>query len=314
MSCNIQDKTIKHFKDRGLIEGAMKVPTEKLEAFDKENERLTKIARTSKQVDMGPLFSVEIKTIERGPKSSTQFINRAIPNTEAFEAIQKYNDENPNILESKVEYAMRAVEILNSDKAQQVFDKGLKNNWDLNKILTELQIPKYQKQLIVSKGLTNREEIITSLLADNSFVVEINTAKEKLQDYEMVDETGEGDFQPQEFIPDTELVEEEDEDGNIIGVKEVLSEKGKKQIEEREKRRKPTQYYSNLTVPGGTNYTENEIATPDITPSIKGHAQFSTSNGIGWFRSDDAQQIQSNDVQSIIDDLQKSGQLEINCK
>ena len=27
---------------------------------------------------------------------------------------------------------------------------------------------------------------------------------------------------------------------------------------------KPTQYYSNLTVPGGTNYTENEIAIPGV--------------------------------------------------
>jgi len=49
----------------------------------------------------------------------------------------------------------------------------------------------------------------------------------------------------------------------------------------------PSEYYSSLTVPGGTNYTENEIATPAITPSIKGHAQFATDKGIGWFRSDD---------------------------
>jgi hypothetical protein len=46
-------------------------------------------------------------------------------------------------------------------------------------------------------------------------------------------------------------------------------------------------FYGNLTVPGGANYTENEIATPFITPNIKGHAQFSTDKGIGWFRSDD---------------------------
>lgn len=75
-----------------------------------------------------------------------------------------------------------------------------------------------------------------------------------------------------------------------------------------------TQHYSNLTVPGGTNYTENEIATPNIIPSIKGHAQFATPNGIGWFRSDESQQYQETDIQSIIDNLQKSGQLEINCK
>ena len=45
------------------------------------------------------------------------------------------------------------------------------------KILTELQIPKEHKKLILDKGITNREEIITSLLAENSFTVEINTAK-----------------------------------------------------------------------------------------------------------------------------------------
>jgi len=75
-----------------------------------------------------------------------------------------------------------------------------------------------------------------------------------------------------------------------------------------------TNYYANLTVPGGTNYTENEISTPGITPSIKGHARFSTPNGVGWFRSDESQQYQETDIQSIIDNLQKSGQLEINCK
>lgn len=46
-------------------------------------------------------------------------------------------------------------------------------------------------------------------------------------------------------------------------------------------------HYSSLTVPGGTNYKENEIRTPNITPSIKGHAAFASPQGIGWFRSDE---------------------------
>lgn len=75
-----------------------------------------------------------------------------------------------------------------------------------------------------------------------------------------------------------------------------------------------TQYYSNLTVPGGTNYTENEIATPAITPSIKGHAQFSTDKGIGWGRWDEKIQYTEKDIDSLIDILKNSGQLEINCK
>jgi hypothetical protein len=58
-----------------------------------------------------------------------------------------------------------------------------------------------------------------------------------------------------------------------------------------------TSYYSNLIVPGGTNYTENEIATPVVTPSIKGHAQFATDKGIGWFRSDDKENIKRQDYE-----------------
>lgn len=46
-------------------------------------------------------------------------------------------------------------------------------------------------------------------------------------------------------------------------------------------------HYSDLTVPGGTHYRENEIRTPSITPSIKGHAIFASPQGIGWFRSDE---------------------------
>lgn len=49
----------------------------------------------------------------------------------------------------------------------------------------------------------------------------------------------------------------------------------------------PTNYYEGLSVPGGINYRENEIATKDITPIRKGHAAFATDKGIGWFRSDD---------------------------
>ena len=148
---------------------------------------------------------------------------------------------------NEVSYNLKAVDILSSDKALEVFKKGKKNGWDLNKILTELQIPKAQKQIILDKNISDREEIITSLLAENSFVVEVNTAKKGEQRYDEVQ---------------NRIIQNEDSD-------------------------KPSNYYQQLTVPGGTNYTENEISTPDIIPNIKGHAQFSTDNGIGWFRSDD---------------------------
>ena len=46
-------------------------------------------------------------------------------------------------------------------------------------------------------------------------------------------------------------------------------------------------FYEELTAPGGINYTENRIITPQIVPSIKGHAKFAEKEDIGWFRSDD---------------------------
>jgi len=108
------------------------------------------------------------------------------------------------------------------------------------------------------------EDMIAVLLAENSFTVEINTAKGK-------DTVDEG----------MALLDESKEE-------------------------QPSQYYSNLTVPGGTNYTENEIATPAITPNIKGHAQFATNQGIGWFRSDEQQPVTNKDAREFIINKLKS--------
>ena len=51
--------------------------------------------------------------------------------------------------ENIVKTGLKATDILMSEKAIQIFDKGKKAGWDLNKILTELQVPKEQKQLLL---------------------------------------------------------------------------------------------------------------------------------------------------------------------
>lgn len=204
---------------------------------------------------------------------------------------QEYNNQ--------INYRLKAVDVLTSDKAKQIFEKGAKNNWSLDKILSELQIPKEQKQIILDKvDIINntarvgtdynlREEIITSLLADNSFVVEINTAK-SIGTYSQYEESSDEENFTYNNIRYSIGA---DFDGEIYfkGNQEISKEEYFKDFKKAKNSNqgKPTQYYSNLTVPGGTNYTENEIATPDIIPNIKGHAQFSTDNGIGWFRNDD---------------------------
>jgi len=169
---------------------------------------------------------------------------------------------------NEVNYTLKAVDILMSDKGKEIFNKGKKANWDLNKILTELQVPKEQKQLILDLGITDREQIALELASNYSHTVEINTAKyAPIRTKVPVRDLTENEENALEFL------DEED-----LGIEYNIVETGLD---------KNTNYYSNLTVPGGTNYTENEIATPLITPSIKGHAQFATDKGIGWFRSDD---------------------------
>lgn len=59
--------------------------------------------------------------------------------------------------QNKVDFGLKAVEILQSDKARQIFEKGKKANWSLDKILTELQISKEQKQLILDLNLESKK-------------------------------------------------------------------------------------------------------------------------------------------------------------
>lgn len=104
MSCNIQKKTLDHFKEKGLIGDNRLVPTEKIDDFNAENEKLTQYAKDSKNVDLGLLFELKMTTIERSGNQGTLFKNRAIPNTKAFEALEKYNDDNQNnTFEKKLE-------------------------------------------------------------------------------------------------------------------------------------------------------------------------------------------------------------------
>ena len=125
--------------------------------------------------------------------------------------------------------------------------------------------PKDQIQLLKDYILKNNiqeinvQDLITGLASEISYTIEINTT-----------------------ISKSSLNTEDNE-----SLAEEMMETGQKRGFENRKKDTPTQHYADLTVPGGTNYTENEIATPAIVPSIKGHAQFSTDNGIGWFRGDD---------------------------
>ena len=168
-----------------------------------------------------------------------------------------------NLASPEINYQLKAISIINKNlpKIQQ-WEKQIKDpNALWNKIQKDLQVPQAQIELLRNSEGSSVEDKLLSFSANYSFSVESNVIRHKnhkIGEILIDPETGE------EF----EVTEEAALTRSVTGGD-------------------PVQHYSNLTVAGGTNYTENEISTPLITPSIKGHAQFSTDNGIGWFRSDE---------------------------
>jgi hypothetical protein len=199
-----------------------------------------------------------------------------------------------------VKSGLKATNILQSPKADQFFNAVAKNkisgDFFWKKMQADLGIPKDQLEILKSFNTQDRGELISSLLANYSFAIEINIAEESSTRYK---DDLYGGFTNQDFKYWVNYKGEFIKKA-VEPILEINPNTGKPELieptqikitkEEYEKAyyiNKPTEFYSNLTVPGGTNYTENEIATPAITPSIKGHAQFATDQGIGWFRSDD---------------------------
>lgn len=272
--------------------------------------------------------------------------------------LNKIDQLLPTKQSNVVDYKIKAVEILQSDKAYQMFEKGKKNNWSLDKILSELMIPKDQKELIKEvqsevayyDEIPFNEQLAIEVASKYSFAVEINTAMENNAPENYVEEQSEyyknqikyadkfyvtyeregkfivfsNDFdisrQSSRGSRDINSPKFNTKEESEIYRKNLVSNKIKSDTEELNKIKefKPslenTQYYSNLTVPGGTNYTENEISTPAITPVIKGHAAFSTEHGAGWFRADDKQQYSEKDIDSLIENMINSGVLKKNCE
>lgn len=165
----------------------------------------------------------------------------------------KWIAENIKLPESQVVMQMKALAILRSEVGLKTFEKGVKNHWDLNKILTELRIPKLQKELIFSLGVQDYDDIIANLLAHYSFAVQIETATKLRQ------------------------VKADKDDNTVI-------RRGGQAYRDLGD---TTDHYKGMTAPGGTNYKEKRIITPQIVPAIKGHAAFAEPNDIGWARMDE---------------------------
>jgi hypothetical protein len=190
---------------------------------------------------------------------------------------------NQKDFENAVNYRLQATQKVldNLAKIQQWENNKSISNETFWKKVQELGIAKNQIELLKESEGNNIEEKLASFVANYSYVVEINTAKNQIANKLDFKHDGFNYF----YDSSSEMYKKYPF-GNMSKLSSISQEEYEDAFE-KEKSGKNTSFYENLTAPGGTDYTENEIATPAITPSIKGHAQFSTDKGIGWFRSDE---------------------------
>lgn len=227
-----------------------------------------------------------MKNLQAQPEYPQELIEKQIQEERDYENSPEYMNyikslENEDLPSSKnaIRAVPRSMYIAQTPKAKQEWGKLQKGSITFDQFLQNSQFPKEQKELLrdiyETEHPTTVGKLATSMAAKYSYTVEINTAKEKLTASSGAEEGTYVKLENGKYY----LVDAAYNTKDEITKKEYEDFQNDVQI--------PTHHYSNLTVPGGTNYTENEISTPGITPSIKGHAQFSTENGIGWFRSDE---------------------------
>ena len=201
----------------------------------------------------------------------TFFLKHNTGEVNAFEILNRKSKEPTD----EISYELKSVNILLNltDKVKVEFAKLKNGKTTIEKVVDNIQIPKEQKQFVIdsyNEGNKIPEQLAIDIASKYSYSVEVKTAISKnalsASNPEFLVYIKNGKYYTD--TPDTGEVEITKEQYERLSYG-------------------TSQHYSNLTVPGGTNYTENRIITPQIVPSIKGHASFAEKEDIGWFRSDD---------------------------
>jgi len=293
MSCNSKINSLDYLIKNGATDDIRKILD--LSLFNELNDTLTEYAKTKYNLETGDekLFSAgEQKSIylKDTPyyRDSTYNVYRAIPNEALFTQLDILVSEYENRPDTDQPMFMKTPSVNYSLKIVETLGKINRSTFETSKLqgwLNDLQkqgVSNQQLELFkeVAKPGMTKDEIAVAIAAAYSYTVDINIATEPIESVNVGYDrfTLNGD--------DYSKIDTYRKNGNVITKEEYnLATEQYKKTENLGDRN--TQYYSNLSVPGGINYTEQEIATPEITPSIKGHAQFATDQGIGWFRSDE---------------------------
>lgn len=200
--------------------------------------------------------------------------------------------------EAVVNANLKLLQSLRNPKAStwfnNLYQRGQKGVF-LSKLQSGLQAPKQQVEMLKAWLEENNPEtlddMIAGVLAEMTYAIEIQVSQYPVNDSEFDFDKEfqfvfEGSTYERKKSEETgEIQSFKDNELTLDGIIMQVYNKHLVQIGEREGR--PSYHHEESSVSGGVNYRENEIKTPNIIPSIKGHAEFATDKGIGWFRSDD---------------------------
>ena len=208
--------------------------------------------------------------------------------------------------ENHIKYVFKTILII-QDNIKKIKsweeNKSIKLEDFWNKI-QQLGIPKEQIALLKESNGDTIEDKLVDFAANYSHTIEINTAKTIATNSELADEKEYFNFNGFTY---------QISDGKFKKNSEVITEEQYNIAYNTALENKPnTSYYSNLTVPGGTNYTERNFETPLIKVP-KSHAQFNTENTIGFTRGDDRVIYREEDIEKLLNIMESSGILKIKC-
>jgi len=186
----------------------------------------------------------------------------------AFYLWDKYEGNVPES-ESRTEIVksgLKATIILQSPKANQFFNTAVKNKitgesfW--NKMQADLGIPKEQIELLKSFNTQDKGQLIASLLGNYSYTVEINTSKtkdksqfdQKYNEYSKSFKYNGFEYRLDDYNAEESVIVYEKAPLNDLDNSVRITEQEFNQVANNagfnKKQDIPTQYYSNLTVPG----------------------------------------------------------------
>jgi len=212
------------------------------------------------------------------------------------EQIPDPNNYTPSV--QGVNYGLQIVNALMQPPVEGWFErfyKAEKRPEVFFRKLLQTRAPKEQIDLLKDwlEGNTapTLNDVIAGLISEMGFTVGINISIDMAADFMVHNDM-------EDYIVDaqaglnvekpTHIYSVIDSDGNTMFKTDSLPEAEKETERLNDSRKlRPTQYYENISVRGGTNYREIEIRTPEIVPIVQGHGQFASRHGIGWFRSDD---------------------------